>query len=328
MTHRSTALALVLAGALLASCSREPPDTTLSRDDRRPEPSSPATGLVVATLTIGQTGFSLHDEGEGCLAVAVDHPGLQRTVERHCFAGEWVLEATSACGWLSDPENPSPGGCDVDLPRAFYGRVTDPGIGYVCVGTFGDLGGDSTVVSARFVPFDTGGFILDPAGTDESAHAHLFSRGGYRYGQPPLDAPSGAIYHFCEARAPWGLPEAAYGVNLHIELAESLRADTITLSLQSGLGWNRVSGSAAEPDGAVDFSLLAPEASEGLYLRLESDDALALEALLPWPTELVALLDAGGTRTGISLRLTVATGALDGDAGAVVLSCVTATCGG
>lgn len=328
MTHRSTALALVLAGALLASCSQEPPDTTLSRDDRRPEPSNPATGPVVATLTIEQTDFALHDEGDDCLAVTVDHPGLQPTVERSCFAGEHVLEATASCGWLVAPGEPSPGGCDVDLPRAFYGRITNPDIGYVCVGTFGDLGGDSTVVSARFVPFDDEGFILDPADENESAHAHLFNRGGYRYGEPPLDAPSDPIYRFCENQAPWGLREAAYVVNLRIELAEGLRNDDIVLALQTGLGWNRLSGGAAMPEGAVDFSLLAPESSEGLDLRLESGDAVALETSLPWPMELLAIFDEGGTRTGITLRLTVGAGVLDGDAEAVTLSCVTATCGG
>lgn len=328
MAGRRAAMVLVLLVGFTVSCSQEPPDGTLGRDDRRPEPSNPATGPVVATLTIEQTDFALHDEGDDCLAVTVDHPGLQPTVERSCFAGEHVLEATASCGWLMAPAEPSPGGCDVDLPRAFYGQVINPGIGYVCVGTFGDLGGDSTVVSARFVPFDDGGFILDPAGENESAHAHLFNRGGYRYGEPPLDAPSGPIYDFCEDQAPWGIAETAYVVNLSIELDEGLRRDAITLSLQAGLGWNRLSGGAAEPDGTVDFSLLAPQSSEGLDLRLESGDAVALETSLPWPTELLAVLDEGGTRTGITLRLVIGVGALDGDADAVTLACVTTTCGG
>jgi hypothetical protein len=327
MAGRSAALVLVL-GALVVSCSQEPPDGTLGRDDRRPTPSDPATGPVLATLTIAQTGFALHDEGNDCLAVTVDHPGLQPTVERSCFSGEHVLEATSACGWLVAPGEPSPGGCDVDLPRAFYGWVTNPGIGYVCVGTFGDLGGDSTVVSARFVPFDVDGFILDPAAPNESAVAHLFNRGGYRYGQPPLDAPSGLIYEFCEDQAPWKSLEPAYVVTLRIELAEPLRRDTVTVSLDAGLGRNNLSGGAVESDGTVDFSLLAPQSGEGLELRLESFDAVALETSLPWPTELLAILDEGGTRTGITLLLVVGAGALDGDAGAVTLACVTPTCGG
>lgn len=322
MARCRAALVLVL-GALIVSCSQDPGDFPFSRDDRRPEPSDPAEGPIVTTLTIGQTDFALHDEGDGCLAVTVDHPGLQPTVERHCFFEECVLVATSACGWLAAPGDPSPGGCDVDLPRAFYGRVTDPGIGYVCVGTFSDLGGDSTVVSARFVPFDDEGFILDAAGERESDKPHLFNRGGVSYGEPTQD-----VHGFCEDHAPWGLAETAQWVNLRIEFDESLRRDSIILALQAGLGWNRLGGGAAEPTGAVDFGFPVPQSSKGLDLRLESGDAVAIETSLPWPPRLLAVLDEGGTCRGITLRLIVAAEALDGDSGAVTLTWLMGTCEG
>jgi len=326
MPGRPAAALPLLAGILLASCSGVPPDITLSRDDRRPAPSDPATGPAVATLEIGGTAFNLHNEGEGCLAVVVSHPGLEATVERRCFAGEHVLEATSSCGWLVAPGEPSPGGCDVDLPRAFYGRITSPGVGYACVGTFRDLGEDPTVVSARFVPFGDDGFILDLAGPDESAHAYLFNRGGPRYGQPPLDAPSGPIYQFCEAQAPWASLEPAYEVNLRIETAEQLRSDALTLSLDGGLGWISLSGGAVESGGIVEFSLQVPESSPGPDLRLTSAARTVLQAFLPWPTELVAFFEGGGTRTGIVLGLTVGADALEGAVDAAAPAGLTATC--
>jgi hypothetical protein len=320
---------LCLSAALTAACTGEPPDRTLSRDERRPPPSAPALGPQVATLTIEGTGFALHDEGDDCLAVTVTHPGLQATVERQCFAGEQVLEATSGCGWLADPQTGSTDGwCDVDLPRALYGRVTDLGVGYVCVGTFGDAGGDSGVVSARFVPFDEEGYILDPAGWGESPPAHLFNNGGLRYGMPPLDAPSGAIYGFCEARAPWGSPEPATIVNLRIELAEVLRTDAVILVLDGGLGRYGLSGLAGDETGAIAAGLLVPQSSTGLTVRLTRADELVLDTLLPWPSGLLLAPPASEPRRDICLRLIVDGEALDGQTSAVTLALAPGVCRG
>lgn len=197
-------LVVLIAGALIGACSTGHVDTTMPPS--RPEPSPPATGPTVATLALGDTTFSLHDEGGGCLALAIDHPGLQSTVERGCFEGEHVAEMSDACGWLASEEPPS--GCGVALPIVFYGQVLEPGIGYLCVGTMRSSEGTEEVISARFLPFDGDGFILDEAHPDETRAAHLLTDGGLRYGQPPLDTPSDSIYRMCEEQAPWGSTEA------------------------------------------------------------------------------------------------------------------------
>jgi len=197
-------LIVLVVGALIGACSTGHVDTTLPLS--RPEPSQPATGPTVATLALGDTTFSLHDEGDGCLALTIDHSGLQSTVERECFEGEHVVEMSDACGWLASEEPPS--GCDVALPIVFYGQVREPGIGYLCVGTIRSSEGTEEVISARFVPFESDGFILDQAHPDETPAAHLFTHGGLRYGQPPLDAPSDTIYRFCEEQAPWATEAA------------------------------------------------------------------------------------------------------------------------
>jgi hypothetical protein len=193
-------LVVLVAGALIGACSMGHVDTTMPPP--RPEPSPPATGPTVAILALGDTTFSLHEEGGGCLALAIDHPGLQSTVERACFEGEHVVDVSDACGWLAS-ENP-PSGCGVALPIVFYGQVREPAIGYLCVGTIRSSEGTEEVTSARFLPLDGGGFILDEAHPDEARAAHLFTNGGLRYGHPPLDAPSDTIYRLCEEQAPWG----------------------------------------------------------------------------------------------------------------------------
>jgi len=197
-------LVVSVIGALIGACSTGHVDTTLPLS--RPEPSQPATGPTAATLAHGDTTFSLYDEGGGCLALVIDHPGLQSTVERACFEGEHVIEMSDACGWLASEEPPS--GCDVALPSVFYGQVRGPGIGYLCVGTMRSSMGEQEVVSARFLPLEVDGFILDQAHPGETPAAHLFTHGGLRYGQPPLDAPSDTIYRFCEEQAPWGSTKA------------------------------------------------------------------------------------------------------------------------
>ncbi|MCP4305432.1 MAG: hypothetical protein GY788_11255, partial [bacterium] len=176
---------LVLAGALvLGACTGG--GINESSGPQRPDPSEPASGPVVAVIEVSGTSFELHDEGEGCVAVDVVHPGLQMTVERRCFEGQQVVSVTSTCGWLATPVTAEQSGCDLELPVAFYGRVTDPNIGYVCIGTIEDSGGSSGVTAARFVNPVGDGFILEAAQPDESPYAHLFSTGGSRYGDPPL----------------------------------------------------------------------------------------------------------------------------------------------
>jgi len=318
--HRS-----VVAGCMLllvvGACSGEIVDTT---SIPRGAPAEPATGPIVDTLIIGDTSFTVHDEGGGCLAVGIDLPGLQSTVSRHCFSGEQVLAATTACGWLVEAATgPGNGGCDVTLPVAFYGQVRATGVGYVCVGTIREPYGAKEVVSARFVPFDAAGFILTAAGADESAAAYLFTSGGLRYGQPPADAPADPTYRLCEEQAPWGVSDREVSVRITIEVGATLQSENVTFLLDAGTGPVALSGGSVDDGFIAGFPLRVAASSTGLAITVDPHGGDVAEFLRPWPESFQAALSAGvdplDPSTSIELRLVIDDGALAGEAQAVDL---------
>lgn len=235
----------------------------------RPEPDEPARGDAVSTIESDGATFALFDEGAGCMAVDIGYPGLQRTVERRCFQGLDVVDMTSSCGWLEVAEDGSFNGCDVELPRVFFGPQRGENIGYVCVGTFSEGAANAGVTGARFVEQTLERYTLVAAGPGESAVAHLFTQGGYRIGEPPLDAPSGPIYRFCEAQAPWRTSNIVYNVDLYVSFGEGIQNGDVEINMHSGLDSVTVAGgdfgvgetqvvpiriSAASPD--IEFELL------------------------------------------------------------------------
>ncbi len=257
-----------------------------------PPPSEPADGPVVAELAIDGTTFRLHDERDGCVAVAVDHPGLQATVHRSCFEGQQVLGMTDACGWLIEGGRGATGACDVKLPEALYGRVTAPEIGYVCVGETDGTGGAESVTGARFISFDTEGFVLEPAAPGESPDAHLYTHDGIVYGEPPLDAPSGPIYELCERRAPWGEKGLEYEVLLEINIAEELRTDEVLILFDAGTGQMGVTGTASA-NGSTTLAVRVGQGDQSLRLTLQRDSEFLFAADYPWPVEVAAVLNSG-----------------------------------
>lgn len=298
-----------------------------SSGPQRPEPSESASGPVVALIDVADTGFELHDEGDGCIAVEVVHPGLQTTVERGCFEGQHVIAATQSCGWLTDPESGEQSGCDLELPVVFYGRVTDPNIGYVCVGTIGDSGGSAGVRSARFVDVDSDGFILDAAGPNEGPHAHLFSAGGLRYGDPPLDAPSDPIYRLCEGQAPWSETALEYGVDLEVTYTESLRTDDVTVFFHSGLDLIGVSGGSFTGEESVTVPVRVPDSSSALGVTVETEVGPILGWDYPWPDELLAILRSGVPCNGLTIiQVSVGSRVLDGADTAIELKFLGSEC--
>lgn len=310
MSIRTGLVGLLLIGA----CSTGHVDSTLPLS--RPEPSPPATGPTVATLVDGDTTFALHDEGESCLALAIDHLGLQSTVERECFGGERVVEVSASCGWLATDEPPD--GCDVTLPIVFFGQVREPGIGFVCVGT---------AEAARFISFDSDGFILEEAHAGERGPAYLFTVGGLRYGQPPTDGPADSIYRLCEEQAPWGSTEVEITLPLVVYLGDSLRADDVTLWFDAGTGPLGLSGSAAEGGAIVGPVLRVPTSSAGLGISIEVEGQPTVEAFVGWPNDLLALVDADTQcRMGAQLRVDIGDAARTGDADAITVQVLTPNC--
>jgi hypothetical protein len=325
MTARPWLAVPFVVGALFGSCS----DAEVSSGPQRSEPSDSATGPVVASLDVGATRFWLHDEGDGCLALEVSHPGLQSTVDRHCFSGgDQVLAFSSECGWLIDATGTQHGGCDVPLPIVMYGQVLEPAIGFVCIGT--SLGpGAEGVASARLVPFDERGYILQRAHAGESPHPHLFTQGGLRYGEPPLDAPSDPIYRMCEEQAPWGTPERELHVLLFVDLDESLRRHDVTLLLDGGTGRIGLNGSSVEEGDLVTLSMRVPQTSAGVAITIELTDRAPLYFIRPWPDEFQAILDAGaGCEGHVELRLAVTDGTATGSDIGMDLNFDASRCGG
>lgn len=312
---------VVLIGTLITAC--DPGDVNVSGMETRPDPDPPATGPVVAELTIDDTTFRLHDEDAGCVTVEIDHPRLQQTTHNRCFADEQVLAATSACGWFEDtPEEVVE--CDVQLPRVFYGRVTSPQIGHVCVGhtvdDLGDNGGPLRLESARFLSIDHG-FILEPA-LDDFTAGFLFTSEGLIWGQPPLDAPAAPIYQGCIDLAPWGdTPGAEYWVDLTIDFMNG-DADTY-LVLDAGLG---PMGIPTTEDGRWDLSV--PSASTGLEIAVERPLGEATARVeVPWPESFQRLLEAGEPCAQPNgLRLIVGPGALEGSVDAFEMQVMSFGC--
>ncbi len=311
---------LAILTLLVVSCASE-----IDTGPQRPEPSEPATGPIVAEMTVEDADFALYDEGAGCVAVEIAYPGLQPTVERHCFRGEEVLSRTEPCGWL-DPQDETARefDCDVELPVVLYGRVTTPHIGFVCIGTIEATADPGTgVTGARFVEMTDAGFILEAAGPGESPAAHLFTRGGLRYGEPPLDAPSDPIYRMCEAEAPWGTTEVGYGIEVWITIDESLQTDEIGFGVAGGMGGEATGGGAwADQPGPQMFYLDVPSSGRDLSVWVETTvegDPL-LEADLPWPPEFLQVL-AGEMECRVSrIAVHIAAGARSGDADAIAVS--------
>jgi hypothetical protein len=152
-------LVLFMIVATCAACGgdRGPPRLGVDRGPHRPGPAEPSTGPVVADLAIGETAFLLRAEGGDCVALEIQHPGLQSTVERRCFEREVVVAESSRCGWPDGPEAVAGSAladsfvweCDVDLPAVLYGKVAEPNIAYVCLGTMEGKDGAETVTGAR-----------------------------------------------------------------------------------------------------------------------------------------------------------------------------------
>ncbi|HAX81156.1 MAG TPA: hypothetical protein DCY40_01120 [Actinobacteria bacterium] len=324
MTSRQLVTAL-LFGVLVSACSQGHYDGTTI--PQRPPPAEAARGPEVRTRVIGQTSFALHDEGDGCLAVVVSHPGLQSTVGRRClYPGE--LTATNICGWLADPPPTTTyGACDVTLPQVFFGQAQDPNIGYVCVGTILPVGGAEGVMSARFLDMDGGGYILDAPNPDESTAAHLFTPGGIRYGFEPLDAPSDPIYRFCEDQHPWGATEYSASLRVFFDLGAALRSDEVVILIDTGTGPRGMSGLAGGEEG-IHLPTTLPASSPGLAVRIEVEGAEPVEYFLPWPEAVRTLLDAGRPcRGGLQVRLTLEDSALSGSAAAAALTLSANLCG-
>jgi hypothetical protein len=281
-------------------------------------------------LDVGETTFELHDEGVGCLAIAIQQPGLQSTVERSCFEGDRVLAGTTECGWLAQPSAEN-SGCDVPLPTVLFGQVRDPAIRFVCVGTIEDSGENSTAVSARFVPIDGFGFILSAAHRDEVAVPHAFTSGGLRYGQAPTDEPSDPVYRLCEAEAPWGPAEAEYQVTLRVEMDAELRRADVTVIVDAGLGKVGISGSAAVEGELIAVPIRVPASSPGLEISIETVGEERAGYELDWPEAFQEILEAirvcdGPIDGPTSLRLSIREGALAGVDDAIELVSFSSLC--
>lgn len=296
-SHRRVRTAALVVLLVIAGCGEQ---GEIDRLAPRPAPDDPPSGTFMTEISVAGTDFRLYDEGAGCLAVDIVQPGLQRTVEHGCFAGEHVLGATTACGWLTAAADAYPLGCDVRLPRVIFGRVDDPQIGFACLGVILD-GGKGVIESARFVTIGDNGVIFEPALPDETAVAHLFTARGARYGQPPMDAPSDPIYRYCESLAPWGEPEATYLIELSIDLGVELRRGDVVLALDAGLGAMRIAGDASP--SPILFPMDVPASASGLTVSIERE-AGSITTTLLWPAELAAML-TGGRRCDGPTRLSV-----------------------
>ncbi len=325
LTAAAVGIILLTAGCSAGRSSMGP---------QRPEPSEPATGPIVASIDVADTTFVMHDEGDGWVAVEVLYPGLQTTIERAPFNTWNVLSETSTCGWLVESGAEVPGECDVDLPRILYGRVTDPDIGYVCIGTINQRDGDPgfSVPGARFLTPDANGYILEEAQPGEGPFPHFLSAGGSRLGDPPLDAPSGPIYEACEAATGIEEPEKVVWVDLQLVLDESLSGnDDLTVMIVSGLDRGGISTSTYKGnDGYLPTFGVTPTAHRFFVELVDENASTSIMSVdLEWPDEIHELLSSEEACDGISVvEVSLAEGVLDGSTDAVDVRFVGSDCPG
>jgi hypothetical protein len=315
-------IAAILAISLLSVACTE---GETSQGPQRIPPAPPAVGSVVTEIEHDGTRFTLYDNAAGCLSVSIERPGLQSKVDTHCyFEGDQVLAETNGCGWLTSPGTTT-GGCDIDLPTVFYGQVREAGIGFVCLGTHrAEMAGAPDVVSARFIPRDDRDYILEPVRPGEGPYAYLFTLGGLRYGDPPLDAPSDATYRMCEEQRPWGSPDVEFVADFHLLLADELRGQDTFVALDAGTGPTNLSAVAGSQ---LSTHLRVPHTSAGLRVGISRGDTGTLDVLLPWPERIQELLNAGTVcREPIYVYVTVEASALHGATDAVELRVVVAPC--
>jgi len=322
---------IVTVALLIAACDPGIVDSTMGPS--RPEPDQAATGPVIESLTVDTATFVLHDEGDGSVALETLYPGLQTTVERALFDDWSTLRESSTCGWLAEPEDEDPMRCDVELPRVLYGRVTDPDVGYVCIGSLEHFEEDPgfAVTGTRFLERDGDGYILEAARPGEVAAPHFLTAGGTRLGAPPLDAPSDPIYRACEAAARTEQAERVIDVALLVEADESIIGrDALTIMFAAGLERGGISvGAFEDGEPAPLFVEVTPTAQRfKVSLVDENYSEPIMSAELDWPDEIDALLEAkepciGMTTVGVSFG----PGVLDGDGNDITVRFVGSECG-
>ena len=182
--------------------------------------------------------------------MSIESERTSSLTERRCFTEFVVVAATPSCAPISalamstatavnaamDRAAPQVVECDEPLPPVFFGRVTSPDVGYVCMGAIGSSEVDAGVEAARFLETSRAGVIFEPVGPNESPRAaHLYGPRGNHYGDPPLDAPSGYIYDRCDLLAPWGDTGVEYHTVLNIYFDTTLRNDSVTVWFDAGL---------------------------------------------------------------------------------------------
>ena len=218
--------------------------------------------------------------------------------------------------------------CDEPLPPVFFGRVTSPDVGYVCMGAIGSSEVDAGVEAARFLETSRAGVIFEPVGPNESPRAaHLYGPRGNHYGDPPLDAPSGYIYDRCDLLAPWGDTGVEYHTVLNIYFDTTLRNDSVTVWFDAGLGTAGISGAASD-EVPAEFDVVMPAASRGLVVGIHVNDAEALPATtFAWPAAVREILSRGVPCAGpISVDVTIAGSAVEGDPQAITIAFSSAEC--
>lgn len=320
---RRGTLTTALAAITLLASACTPTSVGGDLGPQRPEPSQAATGPVIATLEENGTTLELHDEGENCLAVEIVHEGLQSTVERGCFDSWNSLRQTEPCGWLTEPSEETPWDCDVELPSVLYGRVANPDVGYVCVGQFdfGDSGPSHGVIGARILPRDDNGYVFTIANPGESYHAHFLSTGGHRVGDPPLDAPSGPIYEFCEALAGVEDQEELYHVDLAVAFDESLYNRDVTAWFHSGLDQQGVLSSVIEPGQRMTMPVRITRSADSFSVEIEINGEPTMGLQLSWPKEVREILVSGEPCNGLTtVNVDIGAGVLEGTIGSVTSS--------
>lgn len=260
----------------------------------------------------------MYDEGEGTTAVEVLHPGIQPTVHRAKFNQSNILRATETCGWLTEPNSEvNEWGCDIELPRVFFGRVTNPDIGYVCVGTIESFGGGFNVRGARVLEFDSSGFILAAAAPNESSAPHLFTASGSQYGEPPLDAPSAPIYEACESVIGVDGSEKKIWVDLWVSVDDSLPTDDhLTIVIGAGFFTRGISLGAFEDETRIQLTFAMTSSAKRLSVEVhnELDEGVLVSSQLDWPVEIDDLLMQPEACDGLTtLQMDVGAGVLDGE---------------
>lgn len=320
-------LLVAAAGLTLVGCGSADGISEATQVSPFAEIDLPA-GPVVAELAIGDVGYRLFDEGDGCVALLIEGAGLRPAVERSCSSAERgaIVLFSDPCGWFASTDPTQEYDlCDVEVPQVIHGVVSDPDVGFVCMAR------DRGAVPVRLLPLEQGRFIFAPVLGGQIRAPFLFTVDGERHNEAVFDVDQSWFFECEQLPGLFELTDTiyVYPLEIVIEIAEELRREDVTVGLTGVHGEIRVTGVS---DGSTlpAVTVQIREDSRGLdvYLVDTATGTTYLDSAHLWSDDVRDVLRSeGACSEPIRVLVSIDPSVLDGNQDSVRTSLLEANCG-